>query len=164
MIAAGEPLHVWSPNWGGDGFQSDRVRGLLQDLTPLIEQDSFDTSAFIPEVLKIYQSEGKTWALPFLTTGSYIFYNKKIFDEAGVEYPPQDWNDPNWTWEAFVELGKKLTKNVDPTGSQHGRLRYQRGLLAQARLLADDVGLQGLHRRGARRRASPTRPTCSIRR
>ena len=44
MIAAGEPLHVWSPNWGGDGFQSDRVRGLLQDLTPLIEQDNFDTS------------------------------------------------------------------------------------------------------------------------
>ncbi|MCB0110639.1 MAG: hypothetical protein KDE53_32195, partial [Caldilineaceae bacterium] len=24
MIAAGEPLHVWSTNWGGDGFASDR--------------------------------------------------------------------------------------------------------------------------------------------
>ena len=34
MIAAGEPLHVWSTNWGGDGFASDRSRGLIMDLTP----------------------------------------------------------------------------------------------------------------------------------
>ena len=39
-------------------------------------------------MLKIYQSEGKTWGLPFLTTGSYVYYNKKLFDEAGVPYPP----------------------------------------------------------------------------
>lgn len=113
MIAAGEPLHVWSPNWGGDGFASDRVRGLLADLTPLIQRDNFDTSVFLPDVLKIYQLEGKTWALPFLTTGSYIYYNKKMFDDAGVAYPPTDWDDPSWTWEKFIETAKSLTKNVD---------------------------------------------------
>jgi multiple sugar transport system substrate-binding protein len=113
MIASGEPLHVWSPNWGGDGFASDRVRGLLTDLTPLIQRDNFDTSVFIPEVLAIYQQEGKTWGLPFLTTGSYLYYNKKIFDDAGVAYPPTDWDDPNWTWQAFVDTAKKLTKNTD---------------------------------------------------
>ena len=113
MIAAGEPLHVWSTNWGGDGFASDRARGLITDLTPLIERDDFDTSVFIPEVLEIYTTEGKVWGLPFLTTGSYVYYNKKLFDEAGVEYPPVDWNDKSWTWEKFVETAKQLTKNVD---------------------------------------------------
>lgn len=58
MIAAGEPLHVWSTNWGGDGFASDRARGLITGLTPLIEREQLDTSVFIPEVLAIYQSEG----------------------------------------------------------------------------------------------------------
>jgi multiple sugar transport system substrate-binding protein len=73
MIAAGEPLHVWSTNWGGDGYASDRNRGLITDLTPLIEKDNMDLSPFIPEVLEIYQADGKTWGLPFLTTGSYVF-------------------------------------------------------------------------------------------
>lgn len=113
MIAAKEPLHVWSTNWGGDGFASDRYRGLITDLTPLIQRDQYDLSDFLPDVLKIYQSEGKQWGIPFLTTGSYVYYNMKLFDEAGVAYPTSDWNDKTWTWDAYVETAKKLTKNID---------------------------------------------------
>lgn len=113
MIAAKEPLHVWSTNWGGDGFASDRFRGLITDLTPLIERDQVDMSDFLPDVLAIYKSEGKQWGIPFLTTGSYIYYNMKLFDEAGVPYPTTDWEDKSWTWDAFVETAKKLTKNTD---------------------------------------------------
>ncbi|MBI3957986.1 MAG: carbohydrate ABC transporter substrate-binding protein, partial [Chloroflexi bacterium] len=111
MIAAGEPLHVWSTNWGGDGFASDRARGLITDLTPLIEKDGVDMSVFIPEVLAIYENEGKQWGLPFLTTGSYVFYNMDLFDAAGIEYPTTDWEDKSWTWDAQLELAKKLTQN-----------------------------------------------------
>jgi multiple sugar transport system substrate-binding protein len=113
MIAAKEPLHVWSTNWGGDGFASDRYRGLIADLTPLIERDQFDLSDFLPDVLAIYKSEGKQWGIPFLTTGSYVYYNKKLFDDAGVPYPPTDWEDKSWTWDAYVETAKKLTKNPE---------------------------------------------------
>jgi multiple sugar transport system substrate-binding protein len=113
MIAAKEPLHVWSTNWGGDGFASDRFRGLIQDLTPLIQRDNVDMSDFIPDVLAIYESEGKQWGIPFLTTGSYIYYNQKLFDDAGVPYPTTDWDDKSWTWDAFVDTAKKLTKNTD---------------------------------------------------
>jgi len=129
MIAAGEPLHVWSTNWGGDGFASDRNRGLITDLTPLIEKDSMDMSVFIPEVLAIYQSDGKTWGLPFLTTGSYVFYNMAIFDEAGLEYPPTDWEDKSWTWDRMLELGQQLTKNYDdPTTAQYGWVQNRQNI------------------------------------
>lgn len=121
MIAAREPLHVWSSNWGGDGFASDRFRGLLADLTPLIERDKWDTSDFIPEVFAIYNVEGKQYGIPFLTTGSYVYYNMNLFDEAGVPYPPSDWNDKSWTWDAFLETAKKLTKNPDdPSTAVYG--------------------------------------------
>ena len=123
MIAAGEKLDVWSTNWGGDGFASDRSRGLLTDLTPLIEKDKLDTSVFIPEVLKIYQSEGKTWGLPFLTTGTYVYYNMKLFDAEKIPYPTTDWEDKTWTWDAYVALAKKLTKNYDdPSTAQYGAI------------------------------------------
>jgi multiple sugar transport system substrate-binding protein len=72
-------------------------------------------------VLEIYQSDGKIWGLPFLTTGSYVFYNMKLLDEAGIPYPTTDWEDKTWTWEAMLELGKQLTKNYDdPTTAQYG--------------------------------------------
>jgi multiple sugar transport system substrate-binding protein len=124
MIAAKEPLHVWSPNWGGDGFASDRARGLLTDLTPLIERDGWDTSDFLPDVLNIYNIEGKLYGIPFLTTGSYIYYNMKLFDEAGIPYPTSDWTDQSWTWDAFLDLAKKLTKNYDdPNTAVYGAAR-----------------------------------------
>jgi multiple sugar transport system substrate-binding protein len=121
IIAAKEPLHVWSTNWGGDGFASDRTRGLIQDLTPLIQRDKFDTSDFIPEIFAIYASEGKQWGIPFLTTGSYLYYNMKLFDDAGIPYPPTDWDDKSWTWDKFVETAKQLTKNYeDPSTGVYG--------------------------------------------
>jgi len=129
MIAAGEPLHVWSTNWGGDGFASDRYRGLITDLTPLIERDQFDTSVFIPEVLDIYQSEGKIWGFPFLTTGSYVFYNMALLDEAGIAYPTTDWEDKSWTWEVYLDLAKQLTKNYDdPTTAQYGLIQNRQNI------------------------------------
>ena len=39
-----------------------------------------------------------------------IYYNKKIFDEAGVPYPPTKWTEA-WTWDEFVNVAKKLTKD-----------------------------------------------------
>jgi multiple sugar transport system substrate-binding protein len=113
IIAAKEPLHVWSPNWGGDGFASDRTRGLLADLTPLMDRDKFDTSDFLPDVFKIYQAEGKTYGIPLLATGSYIYYNMKLFDAAKIPYPPTDWDDQSWTWDKYVATAKQLTKNID---------------------------------------------------
>lgn len=135
MIAAGEPLHVWSTNWGGDGFASDRHRGLITDLTPLIERDKLDTSVFIPEVLKIYQSEGKTWGLPFLTTGTYVFYNMDLFDEAGIAYPTTDWEDKSWNWDAYLDLAKQLTKNYDdPSTAQYGLIQNRMNIEGPAML------------------------------
>lgn len=112
MFAAGEGPDIWS-HWGPSGFADYRIRGLIQDLTPFIERDNFDLSDFIPEVLDLYKVEGKIYGLPLLTGASYIFYNKKLFDEAGVPYPPADWDDETWTWDKFVETAQKLTKDVD---------------------------------------------------
>lgn len=129
MIAAGEPLHVWSTNWGGDGFASDRSRGLITDLTPLIERDGVDMGVFIPEVLAIYNNEGKQWGLPFLTTGSYVFYNMDLFDAAGLDYPTTDWEDKSWTWDAQLDLAKQLTQNYDdPINATYGWIENRQNI------------------------------------
>ncbi len=112
MIAAGTPPDIWS-HWGPSGFADYVTRGLVADLTPYIERDNYDLSDFIPEVLDIYTIDGKIYGLPMLTTGSFIFYNKDLFDAAGVEYPPTDWSDTTWTYDAFVEKCGQLTNITD---------------------------------------------------
>jgi multiple sugar transport system substrate-binding protein len=82
-------------------------------LTPFIEKDNYDLSDFVPEVLDIYTVDGTIMGLPMLTTGSFIFYNKDLFDAAGVEYPTTDWDDASWDWDAFLEKCKALTANID---------------------------------------------------
>jgi multiple sugar transport system substrate-binding protein len=120
MTAAGTPPDIWS-HWGPSGFQDYVKRGLVADLTPFIEKDQFDLSDFVPEALDIYKVDGKIMGLPILTGGSFIFYNKDLFDAAGVKYPPTNWDDTSWTWDAFLEKAKILTKDTDdPTTAVFG--------------------------------------------
>lgn len=112
MVAAGTPPDVFS-HWGSTGFGDFYKRGLVADLMPFIQRDHYDLSDFIPQVLEIYKINGKIMGLPMLSTGSFVFYNKDLFDAAGVKYPPIDWNDTSWTWDAFIKKCGQLTHRTD---------------------------------------------------
>jgi ABC-type glycerol-3-phosphate transport system substrate-binding protein len=62
-------------------------RGLYADLNPLIETRGMDLSAFAPETLEAYQLDGEQYGLPRSVTPVLTYYNKKMFDDAGVAYP-----------------------------------------------------------------------------
>ena len=53
-----------------------------------------------------------------------LYYNRKIFDEAGIPYPPAS-ADKAWTWQEFIEVAKKLTKD------KNGRTPNDSGFDAQ---------------------------------
>jgi multiple sugar transport system substrate-binding protein len=64
--------------------------GAWLDLTPFIEQSNYDLSDFNPELVKFYQlgAAGEQLGLPFAVYPSALWYNKELFDEAGLAYPP----------------------------------------------------------------------------
>ena len=102
MLNGGNDLDVvWIKD--GDTTPSIAARGQLEDLTPYIERDGIDLSAY-NGVAEMLNMGGKQVALP-ISTGFYIlYYNKDIFDEAGVPYPTND-----MTWTEFEELAAKVT-------------------------------------------------------
>ena len=53
----------------------------------------------------MYDIDGKTYALPYRTDFWVLYYNKKMFDDAGIQYPE------NLTWDEYEDLAKKLSKN-----------------------------------------------------
>lgn len=88
-------------------------QGILLDLTPFIEADaSTDLGNYYDEIVALYQYNGATYALPkdYDTIG--LWYNKDMFDAAGIAYP-----DETWTWETLHDVGAQLTKD---DGSQFG--------------------------------------------
>lgn len=58
--------------------------------------------------------DDKTYAMPAEKDIWLTYYNKKVFDDAGVPYPTAE----GWTWEKYVETAKQLTnKEKDVWGS-----------------------------------------------
>lgn len=50
--------------------------------------------------------DGKHYGIPFATNCTALFYNKDLFDAAGIDYPNE-----NTTWDEFHEMAKALTKD-----------------------------------------------------
>lgn len=86
---------------------------MLLDLTDRIKNSSVvDITKYPQDITGLYTLGGKNYGIPKDIDTIGLWYNKTMFDEAGVKYP-----DESWTWTDFVEAAKKLTK---PDGSQYG--------------------------------------------
>lgn len=104
-----------------DGF----IWGLMQGgfLTPL--EDYLENTRIDPDVVEamrfggdhVYGLEG--WYNPN-DTGMY--YNKRIFKEAGLKDPQQLMDEDNWNWTTMLDAAKKLTvdNNGDGKPDQYG--------------------------------------------
>ena len=83
-------------------YSNYALRDQLVDQTERIRE--LDTDA-AEETYEMYDIDGKTYALPYRTDFWVLYYNKKMFDDAGIEYPK------NLTWDEYEDLAKKLSKN-----------------------------------------------------
>lgn len=120
LFAGGTPPDIFS-SWQEAGFGDYAARNLMLNLSPFIENSSDLDLSTIPEALMMtFQREGQQMAIPFASGASYLFYNKTAFDEAGVEYPTTDWDDPNWNWDALIEMATKLTQNYGNPDALYG--------------------------------------------
>lgn len=75
------------------------------DLAPAFEEAGRDIDAEFGESnAAIFQSDGGLWAAPDRAGAMVLYYNKALFDKAGVEYPSEE-----WTWDDFRSAAKALT-------------------------------------------------------
>jgi multiple sugar transport system substrate-binding protein len=87
QIASGDMPDIVGPV-GIRGLAS--FEGAWLDLTPLIAGSGYDLADFNPELIKFYQfgASGEQLGIPFAVYPSALWYNKELFDEAGLAYPP----------------------------------------------------------------------------
>ena len=105
LLAAGNAPDVISIEAGN--FSDLYLRGAFEDLTPYFKRDQLDPKAYYATALKRYSPGGNIYAIPSdIAPIGLLYYNKKIFDEAGVPYPTSKMKWP----EPFLSLCQKLVK------------------------------------------------------
>lgn len=116
QIAAGNVPDIVGPvgKAGRASFQ-----GSWADLEPLAQAAGYDLSQYDPKLLDFMKDEGVLVGIPFALFPSFIYYNKALFDEAQLPYPPHKvgemYDGKPWNLETFTELAQKLT--VDANGN-----------------------------------------------
>lgn len=114
LIAGGTPPDLAS--FQGWEWQTYASRNLLAPLDDLISRDGL--GAVYPEGIQSIEVStrygDKRYLMPLQIATMVMFYARKIFDEAGVAYPTDD-----WTYDQFVETAQKLTK-IDGANKRFG--------------------------------------------
>jgi multiple sugar transport system substrate-binding protein len=101
LVAAGTPPDVADMHWQ-QHVRDVGPAGLAMEISPFLKKDAFpkDYVGWEP-----YGWQKKQYAVPLAVQSTGLFYNKALFDQAGVKYP-----DGTWTWDQYLEAAIKLTK------------------------------------------------------
>ncbi|MDY0393877.1 sugar ABC transporter substrate-binding protein [Virgibacillus halophilus] len=88
----------------GPNFVKYASNSMIEPIDDYLTKDKVDVTPYPDGLLGLYKYENKRYALPkdYDTIG--LWYNKKLFDDAGVKYP-----DQSWEWDDLVNAAKKLT-------------------------------------------------------
>lgn len=91
---------------GSHDYVSFIAAQLLLSIDDMIDADAsfVEAERISPAAMPIFKVLGRTWGLPNEAAAFGMYYNKTLFDKAGVDYP-----EPGWNWSDFLEKAQALT-------------------------------------------------------
>ena len=103
LIAGGTAPDVFELNY--ENFVSFAAKGVLLDLDSVAGAgEPFDPAIFYPRAYGAFNFNGMQLGLPETFSTVVLFYNKDLFDQAGLSYPA-----PDWTWDDAVAAAEEIT-------------------------------------------------------
>jgi sn-glycerol 3-phosphate transport system substrate-binding protein len=87
-----------------------------------IESSGFDVTPFQPSVLATYATEGVQWAMPFNVSNPVLYYNKRMFEAAGLdpEDPPTNLEELRGYSQQIVDSGTAPAGLAIDSGADSG--------------------------------------------
>lgn len=101
-----------------EDIHSYSSKGQIIPLNDFVARDNIDLKARYGEtggLTTAYSMNGNLYALPDRGGALILYYNKDMFDAAGVSYPTKD-----WTWVEFLDAAQKLTVRDGDAVTQYG--------------------------------------------
>ena len=115
-VAGGDMPDVFNMSQTNVGFYQENEA--LLDLQPYLDAAGIDTSVWGSGMIDPYRGgeNGDLYALPVNWDTIAVYYNKDLFDAAGLEYPTAE-----WTWDDFAADAEALT---DAAAGVYGAAAY----------------------------------------
>ena len=88
----------------GSSVQQWIRQGAFSNLNGFIVESEVDLGDFFPGTIDQFAYDNKQWGIPNDAVPEVVYYNKEMFDAAGLAYPTDD-----WSYEQMREAAKKLT-------------------------------------------------------
>lgn len=91
--------------------------GVLANLAPVLKDDpDYNFADFSETALSLWMQGEEVYGVPFSTSPFFTYYNRAIFEAAGVPTPDELAERGEWTWEKFAEVAK-ATADATPAGT-----------------------------------------------
>lgn len=97
---------------GDDAVRRFVDEGALLSLDDCLARTQAPTDNYLSGLLQPGQVAGVQYLLPKDYTTLAVYYNKRLFDMAGVPYPAA-----NWDWQDLLETAQALTQDADGDGT-----------------------------------------------
>lgn len=115
MVSTGDDSADIYVIWENDIANFAKAGGIIP-MDDYLKSSSIQTGDFIDAVSSLSAGLGGTYGLPWCAATELLFYNKDMFDAAGIPYPGND-----WSYEDYKSAAEKLTKKkADGTTEQYG--------------------------------------------
>lgn len=110
-FAGGTPPDLFLLNYRFIGQY--QARGVLEPVQRYLEgSDAFERQDFFPQALDAFTFDGVLTCLPQNVSSLVVYFNKDLFQEIGLEGPPE-----GWTFFDMVGLARNLTIDLDGDGA-----------------------------------------------
>src|SRR5512147_282756 len=109
MLSADTPPDVFAMD--APLYLDYQGRGVLLNLQPYLDKNPDLLKDVYPQTLEAYKTPDGMYGVPRDFQTIVLFYNKDMFDAAGVAYPTAD-----WTYDDLRAAAKKLTKDSNGDG------------------------------------------------
>ena len=89
-------------------------QGALLDISDCVAASDLPAGQlddYFPDILKTAEYDGGLYGLPWIAQPVVMYYNRALFDAAGMDYPTLDWD-----WDTFKAAAAELTTDTDGDG------------------------------------------------
>ena len=88
------------------------ARGVLEPLQGYLDASNvFQEGDFYPQAMEAFKFDGRQTCMPQNISSLVVYYNKKLFSQAGIDEPAA-----GWTWDDMREAAHSLTKDLNRDG------------------------------------------------
>ena len=114
MLAGGDTTDLYCVKELSD-MQNWAKEGLIVPMTEQIAADGVDMTKYAGmDSCYVALTDGQQYALPFRADYWVMFYNKDLFDQAGMAYPTND-----WTWDEYAQMARDVHEKTGAYGTHY---------------------------------------------